>query len=72
MLYEVITYETIIELKQNEKTAHIPVMFMSALTETFDKVKAFNLGAVDYVTKPLNLDVITSYSIHYTKLYDYI
>ncbi len=69
MMPETDGYETIIELKQNEKTAHIPVMFMSALTETFDKVKAFNLGAVDYVTKPLNLEellarVNTQVSLH--------
>ncbi|KPA16344.1 chemotaxis protein CheY, partial [Candidatus Magnetomorum sp. HK-1] len=35
-------------LKKDPKTEHIPIIFISALSEVFDKVKAFNLGAVDY------------------------
>jgi PAS domain S-box-containing protein len=49
-------YEACRRLKSDEETKDIPVLFMSALTEVFDKVKAFNLGAVDYVTKPLNVE----------------
>ncbi len=49
-------YETCRRLKSDEETKDIPVLFMSALTEVFDKVKAFNLGAVDYVTKPINVE----------------
>jgi two-component system sensor histidine kinase/response regulator len=40
-------------LKQDAKTQDIPVIFISALNETFNKVKAFEVGGVDYVTKPL-------------------
>lgn len=36
----------------------IPVIFISVLSETFDKVKAFRLGAVDYVTKPFQLEEV--------------
>jgi len=40
-------------LKTNTKTKDIPVIFMSALTSSFDKIKAFKSGAVDYITKPI-------------------
>src|SRR6266516_8169735 len=39
-------------LKQSEATRDIPVVFLTALTDTFEKLRAFKLGAVDYVTKP--------------------
>ncbi len=39
-------------LKSNLATRDIPVIFMTALSDTLDKVKAFELGAADYVTKP--------------------
>jgi two-component system, sensor histidine kinase and response regulator len=40
-------------LKSQEQTKNIPVIFMTALTDTVDKVKGFELGAADYVTKPI-------------------
>ncbi len=46
-------FETCRRLKDNEVTQAIPVIFMTALTDTIDKVKGFSLGAVDYMTKPL-------------------
>lgn len=46
-------FETCRWLKADKKTQEIPVIFMTALTETMDKVKGFELGAVDYLTKPL-------------------
>ncbi|HWR12644.1 MAG TPA: HD domain-containing phosphohydrolase [Rectinemataceae bacterium] len=42
-------------LKADPLTASIPVIFISALSEPLDKVKAFESGAVDYITKPFNL-----------------
>lgn len=48
-------FETCRRLKQDELTAAIPVIFMTALTETIDKVNGFNIGAVDYITKPFQL-----------------
>ena len=45
-------YEICRELKISSKTQDIPVIFISALHEVFDKVKAFSLGGVDYITKP--------------------
>jgi two-component system sensor histidine kinase/response regulator len=52
---EIDGYKVCQQLKNNQKTKHIPVIFLSALNETFDKVKAFQLGAVDYITKPFNI-----------------
>jgi len=46
-------FETCCRLKANESTQDIPVIFMTALSETVDKVKGLQVGAVDYITKPL-------------------
>jgi class 3 adenylate cyclase len=46
-------FETCRRLKANRETADIPIIFMTALTETVEKVKGFKAGAVDYVTKPI-------------------
>lgn len=41
-------------LKSDEKTKNIPVIFMTSLTDEDDKVKGFQAGAVDYITKPVH------------------
>jgi len=45
-------FETCQRLKQSSSTSDIPIIFMTALCDTEDKVKGFSLGAVDYITKP--------------------
>ncbi|MCP4690130.1 MAG: response regulator [Desulfobacterales bacterium] len=45
-------YEVCERLKKDDLTRDIPVIFISALQETMDKVKAFSTGGVDYITKP--------------------
>lgn len=45
-------YEVCRKIKSNKKTKQIPIIFVSALGETFDKLEAFSVGGVDYVTKP--------------------
>ncbi|MGD2181064.1 sensor histidine kinase [Lusitaniella coriacea] len=45
-------FETCQKLKETPETAAIAVIFMTALSDTDSKVKGFNLGAVDYITKP--------------------
>jgi len=45
-------FETCQRLKANVETSKIPIIFMTALSETVDKVRGLSLGAVDYVTKP--------------------
>jgi len=46
------------KLKANPQTEDIPVIFISALNEVLDKVKAFSVGAVDYITKPFQLEEV--------------
>lgn len=46
-------FEICAQLKARKAVRHIPVIFLSALAETFDKVKGFELGAVDYLIKPI-------------------
>ncbi|MGB3536031.1 MAG: response regulator [Microcoleaceae cyanobacterium] len=47
------------QLKANTKTCDIPVIFISALEDVMDKVKAFEMGGVDYIVKPFaSLEVI--------------
>ncbi|HEY9607582.1 MAG TPA: response regulator [Allocoleopsis sp.] len=48
-------YEVCKQLKTSPTTQDIPVIFISALHEVFDKVKAFSFGGVDYVTKPFEV-----------------
>ncbi|MEA5624276.1 response regulator [Nostoc sp. UHCC 0251] len=45
-------FETCKQLKSNPRLQDIPVIFMTALSETADKIKGLQLGAVDYITKP--------------------
>lgn len=47
-------YEVCKHLKDDPETAHIPIIFVSALGEAWDKVKAFNVGGADYITKPFH------------------
>ena len=51
-------FETCHRLKAKASTKDIPVIFMTALSETVDKVKGFNLGAVDYITKPVQQEEV--------------
>jgi two-component system, sensor histidine kinase and response regulator len=51
-------YEVCQCLKSNPQTREIPVIFISALNEVFDKVKAFTVGGVDYVTKPFQIEEV--------------
>ena len=58
-------FETCRRLKQREATRDIPVIFMTALTATDDKIEGFRVGAVDYVTKPINAaEVVTRVETH--------
>jgi len=51
-------YEACQQLKSDPRTRDIPVIFISALTETLDKVKAFQVGGVDYITKPFQFEEV--------------
>jgi DNA-binding response OmpR family regulator/class 3 adenylate cyclase len=60
MMPEIDGFETCKRLKANPKTQDIPVIFMTALSDTMDKVKGFGLGAVDYITKPFQREEVLS------------
>jgi two-component system sensor histidine kinase/response regulator len=51
-------YEVCARLKADPQLAHIPVIFVSALGETVDKVRGFQAGGVDYIIKPFQLDEV--------------
>jgi len=56
MMPEMDGFEVCEQLKADPETKNIPVIFLTAKTETENIVKGFELGAVDYVTKPFNTD----------------
>jgi diguanylate cyclase (GGDEF)-like protein len=58
MMPEVDGYEICQTFKAWELTADIPVIFISALDDVFDKVKAFQMGGVDYITKPFEFQEV--------------
>lgn len=60
MMPEMSGFEVCERLKANEVLKDIPVLFISALTEVADKVRAFALGAVDYVTKPFSFEEVSA------------
>lgn len=67
MMPDIDGYEVCRRLKADSATADIPVIFLSALGETEDKVKGLHLGAVDYITKPFQPDeVIARVNTHLT------
>ena len=51
-------YEVCAALKANEQTRQIPVIFLSALEDTPDKIKAFTVGGADYITKPFQTEEV--------------
>jgi PAS domain S-box-containing protein len=58
-------FETCRRLKVSELTKEIPIIFMTSLSDTVDKVKGLNLGAVDYITKPLqHEEVLARLELH--------
>jgi diguanylate cyclase (GGDEF)-like protein len=54
MMPEVDGYEVCKRLKSNDKTKNIPIIMVTSMTESIDKIKGLELGAADYVTKPFD------------------
>lgn len=62
--------ETCRQLKLKPQTKHIPVIFMTALSEVEDKVRGFEVGAVDYITKPFETkEVLARIKLHLGNYY---
>jgi signal transduction histidine kinase len=57
-LPEVDGYEVCRHLRASERSHDVPVIFITALTDTVDKVQAFEAGGVDYVTKPFQVEEV--------------
>ncbi|HEY2342075.1 MAG TPA: hybrid sensor histidine kinase/response regulator, partial [Chthoniobacteraceae bacterium] len=53
-------YEVCAQMKRDERMQDIPVLFISALNETLDKVMAFGVGGVDYITKPFQFEEVAA------------
>ncbi|MDY7023207.1 MAG: hybrid sensor histidine kinase/response regulator [Cyanobacteriota bacterium] len=58
MMPEMNGYQVASSLKNSPKTIDIPIIFLSALNETMDKVLAFDVGGVDYITKPFQVQEV--------------
>ncbi|MDJ0591344.1 MAG: EAL domain-containing protein [Pleurocapsa sp. MO_226.B13] len=71
-------FEVCRHLKSNSKTKDIPIIFMTALAETKDRVQGFKLGAVDYISKPVESEELMArvqthlslYNLHQSSLKD--
>ncbi len=75
MMPDIDGFETCRRLKAVPETADIPIIFMTALSDTVDKVRGFELGAVDYITKPFQqreVSVRVTTHIKISKLQDEI
>ena len=58
-------FETCQRLKANPDTHDIPILFMTALADTVDKVRGLSIGAVDYITKPFQTEeVLARVNVH--------
>lgn len=68
MMPEMDGYEVCGRLKKDERLADIPVIFISALNETIDKVTAFAAGGVDYVTKPFQIEEVRARVVTHLEL----
>lgn len=60
MMPEMDGFETCCRFKTNPQTQDIPIVFMTALSDTGNKVEGFQLGAVDYITKPFQQEEVVS------------
>jgi putative two-component system response regulator len=64
-------YEVCEKLKSDSRYHDIPIIFISALSETLDKVKAFSCGGVDYITKPFQFEEVEARLETHLKLRNY-
>ena len=71
MMPEMDGYEVCRRLKANDATRHVPVIFLSALGDAEDEAKGLALGAVDYITKPINPDLVRARVRNHLELKQY-
>jgi adenylate cyclase len=63
-------YEVCHRLKQDPQTQDVPIIFISAIDAVFDKVKAFEVGGVDYVVKPFQIEEVLARIEHQLKIWN--
>jgi len=63
-------FEVCRRLKNNVRTAALPVIFMTALDDTAHKVEGFRLGAVDYITKPIQREELLARIQHHLQFHN--
>jgi signal transduction histidine kinase len=63
-------YEVCYQLKDNPATAEIPIIFLSALENELNQVRAFQVGGVDYITKPFQAEVVLARVENQLKIQD--
>lgn len=61
-------YEVCQRLKADLNTCDIPIIFISALNEAFDKIKAFSVGGADYITRPFQVEEVLARVKHHITL----
>lgn len=70
MMPEMDGFEACRQLQANPETKSIPIIFMTALSDTTNKLEGFQLGAVDYITKPFQQEEVLARVKLHLKLYD--
>lgn len=70
MMPEMDGFEACRQLQSNLATQHIPIIFMTALSDTSHKIEGFQLGAVDYITKPFQQEEVLARVKLHLKLHD--
>jgi len=58
MLPELSGYDVCLALKQSPQTSRIPVIFVSSMSDSIDEAHGFEVGAVDYITKPVSPAIV--------------
>lgn len=71
MMPEMDGYEVCRRLKADEDTSHIPVIFITALADQEDEAKGLGMGAVDYLTKPINPGLVRARVRNHLELKQY-
>jgi len=71
MMPEMDGYDVCRQLKKNKNTEKIPVLFVTAMNEIEDETLGLSLGAVDYITKPINPPIVKARVDSHMKLYRY-
>lgn len=68
MMPELSGYDVCRQLKANPQTQHIPVIFVSALSEVGDEAQGFEAGGVDYITKPVRAPLVHANELRHSRL----